>query len=72
MAKKGTPKHVLDAKRTTWKIRQRAEAMSTATSTKTDRELIDEAVAEGRVRKCPTAHALGALSWPMHAKSDKI
>lgn len=37
-------------------------------SGKTDRELIDEAIAQGKITKCPDGVALNALKWGTYGK----
>jgi hypothetical protein len=67
---KGTPKHVQEQRSTSWKIRRRAAEMAAANKTFTDQELIEQALAEGRLTKCPDGIAYGALRWNPFGKTD--
>jgi hypothetical protein len=49
---------------TSWKIRQHQKRVANAgDGPKSDRELIDEAVADGRVQRLPDGYAFNHLVW---------
>lgn len=62
-AKGQTPEHVKVQRRAAFETRARAERLATAARPNTDQELIEQAVAAGRVTHCPSALANGALKW---------
>jgi hypothetical protein len=59
----GALPHVLDAKQLQWRQKAHRERLAKAVGGPSDRELIERALAEGRVTICPPGTAMGDLRW---------
>lgn len=63
MVKNRKLQHIADLQAIFWRAKKLRERLAKATVTGTDEELIQKAVNDGKVKKCPDGAAHGALKW---------